>query len=725
MSNFEPPPAHAGAYAEARNEAFAFLAMLSFFLLSTSGVVDGYAVQRRVGIVHTPVAFGHVHVRLKVAHPNASQWQAYADEVMERLWRYTSSEASLEEHFYTMMQKATLKIKHCVRSAETRRRRAIQALRGMVTVKDVYDPGWRNLDVELPFDRRKGTAKESTREKRSSDFFFFNETESTSMEDACPIDDESNEAESCPRKTRWDPLRFRRKRPPELRRKKRAPPELRRDKRSFLGLAAAAGISIVSVGLGLSNKLEVAKLRGDLDQMAHDQSILMASAKHAEEHIDVELAKVKGQLNEVMWTNRIVDRFHSSQMQICESLDESSKLVERSLYAALRGQLDPAMVDLQTLFAALEKVSSRASKLGMKIALDTVPIQAMFSTPISITYDNIDGNLDVFISIPLVPALAPTLTIWEIEQVPVRSGEKLLQADTSEIFLLMDEQRELHAEIRRDRLSSCVSFLDQHFCRHISTLYERSNSCAYAVYKNQRENVRSFCSIRAYNAPIAIRPFDPQLKTYDFEVTVANPTVLTPVCPFGTVTQPDVRVHKEARIKINAGCYMRTEDLRLFVARAPGEIRLVQNSSSWGPPDLLGEIQEPEAIVAMRDIPTAQGMRGVDLSSIRDRVAMTRTKNAFVISHLLLWMAVLFFIGERILIYSPWLRNRRRRLYKHAAMEETTTEGLTATYQAGSSPDGDVKLTSTVELYDDGTTGIRLPKHHRASTKPRHDDPRP
>ena len=379
----------------------------------------------------------------------------------------------------------------------------------------------------------------------------------------------------------------------------------------------SAFLSVLALGIGVADHIEVKKLAETTKTMLHNQNVLIESLKTSINDINEVIQLASDVMDHERWV-RLTHEAHAERVRVLMYVASKTQSLQRGLYNAIYGKLDPVLVPMSTLVTALEKLREKSELLGMRLAGEEVSIETLFTMPITsaITED----GLQLWISVPIVPAASPRLKIKQLTHVAVPVGEHVVEMGDPDRYLAVDDAHEFYIEITSGELSACAQFKSNFFCQQ-STLVNSFESCGFALLRGDKATAMATCSKFISKAPVLFIPeaskvVDNETEAKKLDIYTGDPITVRVLCDNGQV-KPNIRVVSRASVLVGKGCHLKTDKSVTYIPYEPREIHVAAlGGEAWNMEELLDNVEETE-LVHLLDVLNATRVGKTSLANLK------------------------------------------------------------------------------------------------------------
>ena len=374
--------------------------------------------------------------------------------------------------------------------------------------------------------------------------------------------------------------------------------------------ASAASAGVISLGLGISNAVEVTDMEKQLKGLRTSQEKFMVSMEERSRVVDDNFRSINStiqQMGEEIFYNKYVAELQAQR--------QAQRLVVDSwlggAYHLYQGMLDPALTTPEELTAGLQAVAARADKLGMKLVPFGSPIEALFAVPVSSIANG--TGINIFITIPLMPKAAPVFDVYQLEHEPIPLGnDSFVGFDLENKFVAVGEDLGLYREITTEQLATCTRFRDLHLCR-FDTFDRTAGSCSAALITGKKEQAAKICpkKLLKNDALVHRRPNSTKVDLY-----LNTVDVVIVVCP-GRDEQSVKRMTGHQVIELDPGCYVKTDSTTTFAGMKPPPTILAVKEEVWTPHEILPGLTEEDIAHLIEQPGLAIKTVALDLTSVK------------------------------------------------------------------------------------------------------------
>ena len=379
----------------------------------------------------------------------------------------------------------------------------------------------------------------------------------------------------------------------------------------------SAFLSVLALGIGVADHIEVKKLAETTKTMLHNQNVLIESLKTSVEDVNEAIQLASDVMDHERWV-RLTHDAHAERVRVLMYVAGKTQSIQRGLYNAIYGKLDPALVPMSTLVTALEKLREKSALLGMKLAGQEVSIETLFTMPITSAVT--EDGLQLWISVPIVPAAAPRLKIKQLTHVAVPVGEHVVEMGDPDRYLAVDDAHEFYIEITSGELSACAQFKSNFFCQQ-STLVNSFESCGFALLRGDKATAMATCSKFISKAPVLFIPeaskvVDNETEAKKLDIYTGDPITVRVLCDNGQV-KPNIRVVSSASVLVGKGCHLKTDKSVTYIPYEPREIHVAAlGGEAWNMEELLDNVEETE-LVHLLDVLNATRVGKTSLANLK------------------------------------------------------------------------------------------------------------
>jgi len=358
-----------------------------------------------------------------------------------------------------------------------------------------------------------------------------------------------------------------------------------RPKRQILGVLGAIG-SLLSFGLGIKNTKELSDLHEVTQQLSNDRDILLAKLTILEHDFNERFANIVKRHRILDFKEKILELEHRLHQYF---YDETNRW-RQGMYKLYRGELDPNIISITDMTRGFDRIKHFGRKVGMVPAPIENQIELFFSLPVTAM---VQGNdVHVWVSIPFVLKHSPAFEVLRLTHVPVPFGNYMVQLDTSDTYLLIDQQRTVHAEISSVELASCDRHRTSYFCTR-DTFYRHSKSCSMSLLHGNKHLASSICKKHVMPAPnVSIHKL-PSVNGTRVQIYTAKSMTLMTICATERHIAPvRLRPREHYIHEVPYGCYVKTEDTVTLIPHKPEEASIACQGSEWIARELLEDMDE-------------------------------------------------------------------------------------------------------------------------------------
>ena len=369
-------------------------------------------------------------------------------------------------------------------------------------------------------------------------------------------------------------------------------------KRSVLLAIAAAATSLISFGLGITSKSEVADLKAAVDNLGDNQRFLVATM--------TELAraqlKYEFTLEQTRWgifDSKLVAAKRDAIMQ----LEAAGRAWTRGLFHLVRGELDPSVITVDELAKGLALVQQRASQVGMRVAPMENQMESLFSLPATTMVEG--TTIHVWVSVPLIPDEMSVLEVLHLEHVPLPFDKYMVSLNSKAPYLAIDASRRMHIELSASDLASCDRHKQMYFC-DFSSFSTTVDGCAVALLRGDRDKAGQFCERYVHKAPLVVSKPAHNSTSQNITVFSGHTVSVERICPHGSAL-PTTLVSGNATLLVPYGCYLRAADKATFIPHQPKTANVACHGDEWHPEELLDGLNVDDVVEAIAHLNFTDG----------------------------------------------------------------------------------------------------------------------
>ena len=446
----------------------------------------------------------------------------------------------------------------------------------------------------------------------------------------------------------------------------------RREKRS-LSLGAVL-FGVAGLGLGVANRIEMEHMKKDITQgetELHDFIMRTNDNFRQVEKFLVhfnETVRVAIQ-QENSWVKMMsrVDKMKIAATMALDQVDDKIAHWERSVYEAMRGTLDSGLVDSDALEQGLQMLQDDVRGKGLEVIDMSNKREALFALPL-ITYCNGTG-LHVMLAAPMKPIKAPIFNLVRMNQapIPLDGGKMFLKLKLDDIFLAVDEDKTLSAEISATELVECREYKLNFLCDR-RAFDKEPNTCTAALLFGNDEMASKLC-----RKTVSLNGFEILSHTQNTTtIWSAKQTTVKKVC-LGKEA-PLIRVNGTTTVAMENGCFIDSDVTRTFFAQGFELEEIDIARADWDVPHLLEDIDVDDLHEVMKEFDEhgSGGKLELDLHVARDRIAERKVHTSLFRVGAYATIVITIIIGLALLLRYAWLacEARKRQNRKRSQREE-------------------------------------------------------
>ena len=355
-----------------------------------------------------------------------------------------------------------------------------------------------------------------------------------------------------------------------------------RKKRAVVALAAAAVVAgiIISIGLGVVNTDQINDLTRRVERMETDAEELLVSVKAIEAQVNNGLEEANRSIVWSEWDRFLEREARRIRMEIAE-VEERTDEYERGFFHAMQGTLDPAFVSLPDLNRGLAKMKAQARRYGMAVAPFETPIEVFFTMPVSVVLNG--SGVHLFLSVPMVPVKVPVFELVRISHPPIHlAQDRFLELSTDDIYLAIDHEKKMHAEVSPAMLATCDRHKTTWMCTRLNTFSTTPDTCAAGLMFGDKELVKRLCHQVVRRRQLVVMPAD----GFDVEVWSMSQQTVVKVCP-NVKDTPLQRFQGRRHVSMAAGCYLRTQASATYLTHSVPQQEVECVRTNWTKDDFI------------------------------------------------------------------------------------------------------------------------------------------
>ena len=362
-------------------------------------------------------------------------------------------------------------------------------------------------------------------------------------------------------------------------------------------VAGVGALAVVSLGFGVASQYQLASLGDRVDALKTGEEKLMERLEEHAERAQRNFGQLNASLSALQWEMRLTEERTVAGYE-ARFLDEAVRDYIAAAYHTLSGLLHPAFVSPEELREGLQRMEDEAAPRGMRPVLFERPMEAFFSMPVSALLNG--TGLHLYVSVPMVPIAAPDFEVLRLIAPPMALGRDVfLELLPEKDLLVIDQRRELHAEMSAADLAACHRFQGTFFCG-MATFQRGPRSCAAALLNGDKVTAGGICRKRVLRRPAVVLPASNDSSAMDVWTAEAQ-TVVT-LCPGGQEQQMQ-RVEGRQRVVVGPGCVLRTSTTTTFQASRLPEVQVATQVPHWIHEELLEGVEAWEVADYMAAIP--------------------------------------------------------------------------------------------------------------------------